>query len=458
MTNLTPQQSAIISAFKSGESMAIRSVAGSGKTTTLVECFQHAPSSSLSVAFNKRNAEDLASKMPSHVVSKTMNALGHAAWIGHIGKYPKVEADKLFKLLKSAPDYSEIRENTSEILQLVRLAKSFGIKSGWNTGKLDKDFWLDIADEYDIEDAENLLPYAEWLLIESCKQAFQGLIDFDDQIYMPITYGSPFKKFSCVAVDEAQDLSSMQHEMVRKSLAPGGQLIVVGDPNQAIYAWRGASSNSFQDLIEKFSLSLRNLTVSFRCPRNIVEEAKKYVPDIEAASDMQGSVTSLTVPIEPQPGIAVISRTNAPLIRLAFKSLRKRQAVAYTGKDFLTGLKALNKKYPTIASLEKWKASELAKTDKAAKRVRIEDKFFAMQALHESGNVVQAIEQLTRTPPGQALTLSTIHKAKGLEWEHVVYLDYAKEWKGNQESNIKYVGVTRAKQSLVLHEENSPSW
>jgi superfamily I DNA/RNA helicase len=66
-----------------------------------------------------------------------------------------------------------------------------------------------------------------------------------------------------------------------------------------------------------------------------------------------------------------------------------------------------------------------------------------------------AIEQLTRTPPEKALTLSTIHKAKGSEWDRVIYLDYGREWPGAQESNVRYVGITRSKQSLLLHLEKS---
>jgi hypothetical protein len=47
-------------------------------------------------------------------------------------------------------------------------------------------------------------------------------------------------------------LESAEVREGERSLAPNGQLTIVGDPNQAIYAWRGASSSSFHDLIEKF--------------------------------------------------------------------------------------------------------------------------------------------------------------------------------------------------------------
>ena len=449
----TPQQLEIVEKFKTGNSLAVRAVAGSGKTTTLVMAFQFAPQDSLCVAFNKKNSEDLAAKMPAHVVSKTMNALGHAAWKKHTGKFLKLDASKLYTLLKSAPFYKEIKDDANDVVRMVRLAKSFGISSGWNLPATDAESWIDLSEDYDIESASNLLPYSQWLLQENCKTAFQGLIDFDDQIYMSVMYGSPFQRYSCVAVDEAQDLSTLQHRMIEKSLKKDGQLVIVGDPNQAIYAWRGASSNSFHELTEKFKLDALGLTYSFRCPRSVVGEAKKYVPDIEAASSEEGSVTLSSAFIEPAPGIAVISRTNAPLIKLAFTSIRNRLAVNYSGKDFLTGIKALDKKYPTLQALESWRDAELAKKSSEAKTIRILDRFEALAVLHESGNVKESIKKLTETPVEQSLILSTIHKAKGMEWDNVVYLDYNKQWKGEQEDNVKYVGVTRAKRTLLLQEK-----
>lgn len=450
----TPQQETIIREFKNQSPMAIRAVAGSGKTTTLVMAFQHAPKDSLCVAFNKKNSLDLAERMPSHIVSKTMNALGHAAWQKNLGKtFLKLDTSKLFNLLKSAPFANQIKTEIPDILRLVNVAKSFGISSGYNAPEPDKEVWGNLAEEFDIEDFDYLFPFASWLLKENAVQSFQGLIDFNDQIYMPIMYGTPFQRYSCVAVDEAQDLSELQHRMISKSLAHNGQLIIVGDPNQAIYAWRGASSSSFDDLREKHNLPLFNLTYSFRCPRDIVEEAKKYVPDIEAASSLSGSVSYSDATVLPQKGITVLSRTNANLISLAFQAFRKSIPIHYSGKDFLSGIKALNKKYPTIPALESWRKAELEKTSSQNKISRIEDRFAALVALHETKDVNKAIAEISKTPKEEGLILSTIHKAKGLEWNNVVYLDYFKEKKGEQENNVKYVGVTRAKQNLLLQGE-----
>lgn len=447
---LTDQQIAAVEVFRKGNSFALRAVAGSGKTHTLVQCMQHAIPGTLNLAFNKKNADDLQKKMPNSVTSSTLNALGHRTWRKHITRQVIVQADKLVDLLKNSPFKNELGENFMNVIQLTRLAKTSGIPSGWNTKTPDKKVWLDIADDFDIDNAEELLPYSSWLLQESCRTAFQGLIDYDDQLYMPVIYGSPFTKFNCIAVDEAQDLSPLQHRMVERSLAQNGQIVIVGDPNQAIYAWRGASDSSFFDLVEKFSLPIMPLTVSFRCPRAVVQEARKYVPDIEAASDVEGSVKTTNLEIEPGLNKTVLSRTNAPLIRLAFRGIKSGIAVNYSGKDFLFGIKALFKKCRSIPDLERWRDAEIAKTNKTGKISRIMDKYEAAVALFESGDPLGTLTKMSQTPRERSMGLSTIHKAKGDEWDNVVYLNYEQTDPVGQEANIKYVGVTRAKANLLL--------
>jgi superfamily I DNA/RNA helicase len=74
-------------------------------------------------------------------------------------------------------------------------------------------------------------------------------------------------------------------------------------------------------------------------------------------------------------------------------------------------------------------------------------------SLHANGSdkVAEVIAKLAATPPDKALVLSTIHKAKGLEWDDVTFLDYNQLREGGHERNCWYVGVTRAKKKLTLH-------
>lgn len=452
----SPQQQAVIDNFRKGGSAAVNAVAGSGKTATAVGAAQHVPASQqcLAMAFNKRNAEDLAARMPSHITSKTMNAIGHAAWQKHIAKWPKLDTRKLFQIFKAYPHAEELRDDVMDIVKLAKLARHTGITSGYG-GQPEPSFdeWAVLADEHDILNAEDLLPHAAWLLKQSCIEAFKGFIDFDDQIYMPVLYGSPFQRYDSIIIDEAQDLSPLQHRMAERSVKQGGQVTVLGDPNQAIYHFRGADSDSFHALVRKFNLQELPLTASFRCPRAVIREAQKYVPHIEAAGQLEGRVSLLQPSPTPDPKLTVLSRTNAPLIALAFESIRKRIPVNFLGRDFLSGIKALHKKYPTVKQLDAWfnVAKGEAKSDGALHR--LEDRYLTLKALHAEGDVDKAIEVLMDEKKVGSMTLSTIHKFKGMEAETVLYLNYTKRTRGLQENNIRYVGVTRAKRNLVLHGE-----
>jgi superfamily I DNA/RNA helicase len=446
----TPQQALVIETYRKGLSQAVSARAGSGKTSTLVEALQASPPGTLAVAFNKRTADELQARMPPAVLSKTLNSLGHSAWGRHTGKRLVLDTKKLIKLLQSHPKAKLFDDNFMEIVKLVRLAKASGLSSGFQLREPDFEDWLSIADAHDVIEPEGLLEPAAWLLKENCRQAFQGTIDFDDQIYCSVMYGSPFTRYASVAVDEAQDLSPLQHRMIERSLSPGAQLTIVGDPAQAIYGFRGASLSSFDDFIEKFSLEANPLTASFRCPRAVIREAQRFVPDIEAASEREGMVSRLRGEIEPRANVTVLSRTNAPLLKLAFQCLRARVAPNMLGRDFLSGLKALNKKYPTLETLERWHAAEMISTNDA-KKSRASDRYEAMIILHEEGDVEASIAKISAEAKTAAMTLSTIHKSKGLEWDNVIYYDFEKEWKGSQENNIKYTGLTRSKDKLYLH-------
>jgi superfamily I DNA/RNA helicase len=448
---LTQQALDIVAAFKRGESLAVSAVAGGGKTTSLVAALQAAPTGTLALAFNKKTADELAAKLPPQVTSKTLNSIGNSAWKNHIGKWPKVDARKLWTLWNDYPLKKELQKDAADILRMVKIARNYGISPG-NLGSkaTDKDQWFRLCE--DIDEPEVLFEHALRLLQKSCQVGFEGLIDFDDQIYLPTMFGSPFTKYNCIAVDEAQDLSATQHEMVRRSLATSGQLIVIGDPNQAIYSFRGALNNSFDALVDGFALKRMPLTNSFRCPRAVVREAQRYVPYIEAAGDLEGEVLRSRTSPAPALGVTVLSRFNAPLLKLASQSIRNRIAVNFLGRDFISGIATLHKKHPTPKALEEWKDGALAKAKTDSQRNQVLDRFSSLKALHEGGEVEAALAAIVAVPKENAFTLSSVHKAKGLEWDKVIYLNYDKEIEGEQEGNIKYTGVTRAKFSLTLHE------
>lgn len=456
----TPQQQAAIEAVAKGESFAMRAVAGSGKTTTAVAAIGHVTAPGIALAFNKRNADELSTRIKaanptSRVEGKTLNGLGHRVWSDHLSRRLIVNADKT-KALINAKGLKLETEEWVALARMVSIAKARAITPGiLNQPAPDMDSWRNGFDEID-GDLDLFDRYAEvalTILQASVKLAWKGEIDFDDQLYMPVVFNARFPSIPFVLVDEAQDLSPLQHEMVQR-LRPT-QIVVVGDPNQAIYAFRGADSSSFESLISRFSLPERPLTMSFRCPKAVAAIAAEYVSDFSVPPTApDGQVTNLyEIPLRG----TLLCRYNAPLLREAFRCLRQQRAVNYLGRDFLSGIKALHAKHPTPTSLDQWRKKKLEESKTDGARKRAEDQYQSLMTLHDAATsqrtTVEAVikQLLSQVSTPSAVTLSTIHKAKGLEWKEVTFINYQDEVDGGQERNINYVGVTRAQHTLNIH-------
>lgn len=475
---LTPtheQQAIIEAARNTSDNLLINALAGAAKTSTLVMIAHSLPMAPiLSLAFNKRIATEMADRLPGHVMCKTLNAIGHGVWAQASSKRLNVDPKKSYSILKGLvdglkrADKADAYETFSETLKLIGKAKLSGyipdkIPTGRKLVSCD-DFWS----EQDEETEELNRSLVDQVLVESITQAYRGTIDFDDQIYMSTLFGGTFPRFPLVLVDEAQDLSSINHAMLEKLVVQ--RLIAVGDPFQSIYAFRGAMSTSMATLRERFNCREMNLSISFRCPRAIVQRARFRAPHMQwpewAEEGQVNAPTEWTSTIIPDGG-AIICRNNAPLFRLAFTLIRAGRGVTVVGSDIGPALvKALKKLGPedmtyeqTSKAIDTWEAERLRK---AKGKAATKDKAECLRVfLNVGGSLAGAIayaESIFRsTGPIQLLSG---HKSKGLEYDHVFHLDPSRipspfaetDDEIEQEQNIRYVIETRAKKTLTLIE------
>jgi hypothetical protein len=122
-------------------------------------------------------------------------------------------------------------------------------------------------------------------VLDRCKDVQKdGCVDYDDMIWLPVVLGLPVRKYDVLLVDEAQDLNRCQQALAKTA---GRRLILCGDPRQAIYGFAGADAESMPRMRQELGVTPRGcvrlpLTVTRRCGRAIVEEARKIVPDFEA--------------------------------------------------------------------------------------------------------------------------------------------------------------------------------
>jgi superfamily I DNA/RNA helicase len=475
MINWSTEQEAIFATNASKESISVEAVAGSGKTTTIVELANRTKACrALAVAFNKKTAEELEAKLPQHFTVKTMNALGHQIWGKFCNKRLKLDSNKLWKL---ANEINIPEEFVEVVVPLVKAARAAGIASDALKNHIRSDIyenWADIADKFDLEFSRDILIYAQELLARSIKKAFEGLIDFDDQIYMSTLSQAKFPTYDLILIDEVQDLSLLQHEMIAKLCHSSTRIIAVGDSRQAIYGFRGAHSNSMQEFATRFKLTHYPLYVSFRCPQAITEEARTIVPHIKSHNEAPlGQVHHMTTPILPsdlQQDSAVLCRNTAPLVKMAWECVRAGVSFKFQGRELGKQLlKLLDKltvdgKTPTetfLANLNKWTVNEIARYPRREGMIR--NKSDTLETIAEdtetAAQIKSKIQRIFEATHGY-ITFSTVHRAKGLEWSTVYLLrpdlipsQYAnQDWQVEQENNLLYVAITRAQDTFIyLH-------
>lgn len=476
----TPEQQAIIDAARSTkDNLVIEALAGAAKTTTLVMIAKALPNTPiLAIAFNKRIAEEMARRLPANCSSKTLNAIGHRAWADQIRKRLIVNKDKTYenfrrivdklKELKEFEDLSRLYDQQSDILKAVRLAKTWGWRPedffpGSKSLISDEEFWerinLVLDDDVDTLQIKNLV-------IDGIKQAYQGVIDFDDQIYMPTLFGGQWPKFPLVLIDEAQDLSPINHAMLAKLVTQ--RLIAVGDPYQSIYGFRGAQSDSMVALTREYNMIKLGLSVSFRCPIEVIKKARSRAPHMQWPEwAIQGEVNELTEwTAESIPDhAAIICRNNAPLLHIALELLKDGRGAQLVGMDLGPQLiKTLKKmgdpslsREETKIKIEEWKNERLKKGKNIAS---ITDKAECLAIFADFGETLGgAIAYAEHIFSAHGLIqLLSGHKSKGLEWDIVYHLD---PWRipgkfansdeeKEQEANVRYVIETRPKKVLNL--------
>lgn len=466
----TEEQAAIVAAARDTDrNLLVSALAGAAKTSTLELIAQALPSTEiLALAFNKKMALEMQSRMPGNVKAMTLNALGHRTWMDATGRRLKINRSKTYEiaseLVKTRPsaEQSALWEQFAELMRIIDFGKSCGyIPSGCKYDHAkplmrDEDFFGHLEQRLSITEQDFVAEVTHIGL----QMAFKGDCDFNDQILMPTVFHGAFPRYPLILVDEAQDLSALNHATLRKMVGKR-RLICVGDPCQAIYGFRGAHEESMSLLREEFDMHELPLTISFRCPQEVVKHVRWRAPQMRWPEWAKpGRVCTL-------PGwsgdrleqdAVIICRNNAPLFNVAIKLLKNGRSCELHGKDVVASITKIMRKFgghdlPQHTVLEKinaWLANEMEK-NKARAHDRLRDraecmKVFAMEGatLGDALAYAQHLSQL-RSP----LKLMTGHGAKGLEFDHVYFLDQHLVGKDEQEPNLRYVICTRAKETLT---------
>jgi len=465
----TDEQADIVEAARdSDRNLLVSALAGAAKTSTLELIANALPSIEiLALAFNKKMAVEMQERMPPNVKAMTLNALGHRTWMDATGRRLAINASKTYEIVNELvraagrAEQDVLWENFAELIRIVDFGKSCGyIPSGhFDRAKRlmnDEEFFGHL--EQRLSSIEQELVIAATL--QSLQMALKGECDFNDQILMPTVFHGAFPRYPLVLVDEAQDLSALNHATLRK-LVGTRRLIAVGDPCQAIYGFRGAHEESMALLREEFAMRELPLTISFRCPSEVVKHVRWRAPAMRwpewARPGSVRTLSSWTSEVLPEDAV-IICRNNAPLFNIAIKLLKHGRTCELHGKDVVTSLTKVMRKFgghdlpqhTVLEKIEAWLAHEMEKNKERA-HGRLRDRAECMKIFAREGATLgdalayaQHLSQL-HSP----LKLMTGHGAKGLEFDHVYFLDQHLVGKEDQEPNLRYVICTRAKETLT---------
>ncbi len=481
----------------------VNAVAGSGKTTTLLQAASRLKvRRALFVAFNKLIAEELSKRLQesdSIMQASTIHSLGKSCLDAAIGK-TKVVGNKYVKLCRNflkgqQIEHEGIVRNLNKLVSFAQLTLAQPTESNL----------IQIVLHYDLKDIQirddmwDTLVLGVRIVLEAGQRQAQDehVIDFNDMVWLPnILPGVKPPQYDFLFVDECQDLNAAQLELIMQCRAVGGRFLFVGDPRQSLYGFAGADTESVNKIIKRTGATVLPLSICYRCPTSVVELARQVVPEIEpspfaCAGEIAvvpaGLLASVTPGVENT--VAILCRTTAPLVSACLKMLQSGKRAIVRGKDIGAQIIDIIEKISTVKrrtigiddlpeALANYRSVQLAalraKEDNELAIESLYDRCDTVEALH-SGYLAECAEthasesleglkqyietKFDDTVSEDCFIYSTVHKSKGLEFHSVYILNgdqtmphpAAKAgWQAEQEQNIIYVALTRAKRTLCF--------
>lgn len=460
--------------------LVVKAVAGSGKSTTIIKAMDLIPSnrSILFAAFNVDIVNELKRKIgeKANISVRTLHSLGYSILKRNF-RDCKLEVDEMKYAKHLNETYPSISYERSEnILALINQARFSVVDS---ERKL-----TPIAEKYGIapleDDIQIALDCLEWGMEN------MDTIDYTDMVWLPNVKPMQFFGFfyDFIFIDECQDMNTAQRSLALKCMKNGSRFVAVGDDEQCIYAFMGSDPSSFKKLCSMPNTKQLPLSVTYRCPKRVVEFVSNLSQDIKYDDDaINGSVNFNTSLASIKENDLVLCRNNAPLVRAFIELSKMGRKVKILGKKYSKTIKDMVRSCNTeeihgkptknnvVGRLmlkmvdERDKVSESkgckkcdANTDPYI--LSFYDKICVISEILSHCDTINDFYEKMDTMYGDdiedAIILSTIHKAKGLESDNVHILCKSlmpspmaeSELELQQERNIQYVAYTRPKITL----------
>jgi DNA helicase-2/ATP-dependent DNA helicase PcrA len=457
LVGLTPEQREAV--MSPARRHLVRATAGSGKTHVLTLRIQRrvadhdvAPDQVLAMTFTRKAGDELRRRLFREGVRDVRAGTFHRAALNLVTQYRE---DRHLRALTLEPNR---RKLVSALAKQLRESGELKLQD-WQLPRVEQEIGWALSQGYNgtlyVKNARRLrreAPLAPAQMAEVldryvglCRS--RGLLDFDlllsEAISLlreePDVLASFRYRNRSLYVDEAQDMNPLQFMLLRQMAGDDPDLFCVGDPNQSIYGFNGGTPALMNEILVTWpDTVVLDLTRNHRSTANIIAVAntlleegargiipakdegdvpliRSYNTDEEEAEHVATWLAAKHQPGSPWKSMAVLARTNAQLELVA---------------GYLDAADIPNER----RGPEHSPASDLTAPELSSRRLLEADR--------------------------DAVALSTIHRAKGLEFQHVAVIGWAEGQLPNynattpeelaEEQRLGYVALSRAERSLLM--------
>ena len=461
-----------------GRIVKINARAGTGKTATLLMIVQNNPDKKiLYLVFNRKNRQEAKIKFPDNSVIHTIHSFALSALGINFDGFEPVRPSDYLKYFRTS------RETLATLVSEFII---FFLNSAYPKPDIAIDlFRKQLSDELrdiftrhqdEIKEISRSTLNSWYKTKKGCPHDFYLKLS-----HLENKFQNKLGKYDLVLVDEGQDLSPIMIDILSSFR---GRIIIVGDSHQQIYSFRHAV-----DAMQNFTHDeSHELTLSFRFGAQIAALTSKFISAGKKDHDFTVAglhkkksqiffYNSLNAIVDRQPEMAILCRTNFSLFKNAI--LLKAKKKSFWFERDITGdlLRTLDVYWLSIDEKTKVK-DDLIGSFRSLKDI---EKYATTINDYQLLKIVELVNVYGQEFPGivfeflkrckeeksshdqDAVILSTIHAAKGQEYENVVIdedvisrlEEYDKNGTRNylEEINVAYVGITRAKSKLYLPAE-----
>ncbi|MFQ5548170.1 MAG: UvrD-helicase domain-containing protein [Woeseia sp.] len=263
---------------------------GSGKTRVLTHRIAHlitecgvAPGQCLAITFTRRAAEEMRERLETLLPGRSE---GVPVMTFHSLGLRMLEENRVGAGLPRGFRVSSDAERRALLINRLKLSVRKATMAIREVSRLKR---------------QRLSAPADIDLLEACsllerEREIHGVLDYDDLMILPLelfekdpgltaTYR---QRYAWVSVDEYQDIDELQYALLRQLVPEDGNLCAIGDPDQAIYAFRGADVEFFLRFEHDFPGAERiQLGRNYRSGRSIVSAATQMIEPATLVEDRQ---------------------------------------------------------------------------------------------------------------------------------------------------------------------------